>query len=185
MSKAIFTDITNTVLTNKSVAEIISRRLAIEAKIKNVPLENVESLEREYSKGTFKRVYKVPDMEYVVQVFKDISDGTLENKIKKGVCCLKTKHAPNTCQKFWPNIKGLRFCSPSSNHRGAKSNLIRDGMKGVKTLHDAWFTHRDLSEVNMMVNITSEYLPAGSENPELVVIDFGGLEFINRDDVLA
>jgi hypothetical protein len=66
-----------------------------------------------------------------------------------------------------------------------KYMLIHDMIKGIKALHDAGFAHRDLSEVNMMVNSTTEILSDGSPKPELVVIDFGKAEFINRDDVLA
>jgi hypothetical protein len=57
-----------------------------------VPIESIESLGKPIqvdAEGFFKRVFHVPgDDKYVVQNFKEISQGTLETRIKEAVCCL-------------------------------------------------------------------------------------------------
>ncbi|GBC09646.1 hypothetical protein RclHR1_09000003 [Rhizophagus clarus] len=173
-----------------------------------IPAEKIESLgelvkQKGFSEGTFKRVHHIPGTNYVVQIFKDISDGTFDARIKEVVCYLKTKGTPNTCQirsvytdenndivglsmkRYNQTLKDYVFAPRSQITGEQKYKLILDMVKGIKALHDAGFAHRDLSEVNMMVNVTSEKLADGSKKPELVVIDFGKAEFINHDDVLA
>ncbi|RIA99171.1 kinase-like domain-containing protein [Glomus cerebriforme] len=88
-------------------------------------------------------------------------------------------------ERYSYTLKEYAFNTRSPITGEQKYRLIHDMIKGIKALHDAGFAHRDLSEVNMMVNNTTEMLPDGSIKPELVVIDFGKAEFINRDDVLA
>lgn len=54
----------------------------------------------------------------------------------------------------------------------------------MKTIHDAGLAHRDLSEVNMMVNrIKDQYLEDGSERVYLYLIDFGKAVFCEANDV--
>jgi len=64
----------------------------IEANKVNVPIESLESLGKSIqvdAEGFFKRVFHVPgDDKYVVQNFKEISDDTLETRIREAVCCL-------------------------------------------------------------------------------------------------
>ncbi|GET00601.1 kinase-like domain-containing protein [Rhizophagus clarus] len=144
-----------------------------------IPAEKIESLgelvkQKGFSEGTFKRVHHIPGTNYVVQIFKDISDGTFDARIKE------VKN-----ERYNQTLKDYVFAPRSQITGEQKYKLILDMVKGIKALHDAGFAHRDLSEVNMMVNVTSEKLADGSKKPELVVIDFGKAEFINHDDVLA
>lgn len=66
--------------------------LSVEANRVKVPVESFESLGKPIqvdAEGFFKRVFHVPgDDKYVVQNFKEISEGTLETRIKEAVCCL-------------------------------------------------------------------------------------------------
>jgi serine/threonine protein kinase len=88
-------------------------------------------------------------------------------------------------ERYSFTLKEYAFNTRSPITGEQKFRLIHDMVKGIKSLHDAGFAHRDLSEVNMMVNNTNERLADGSIKPELVVIDFGKAEFINREDVLT
>src|SRR5690242_4448265 len=97
----------------------------------------------------------------------------------------KTKGTPNTCQirsvytdenndivglsmkRYNQTLKDYVFAPRSQITGEQKYKLILDMVKGIKALHDAGFAHCDLSEVNMMVNVTSEKLADGSKKPEL------------------
>lgn len=87
-------------------------------------------------------------------------------------------------EKCNETLKRYAFGTHSRITGEQKYKLILDMVKGIKALHDAGFAHRDLSEVNVMVNDTSEMFADGSEKPELIIIDFGKAKFINYDVLL-
>ncbi|CAG8625381.1 7717_t:CDS:2 [Funneliformis mosseae] len=161
-----------------------------EANRVNVPIESFESLGKSIqvdAEGFFKRVFHVPgDEQYVVQNFKEISNDTLETRIREAVCYdIEDELVGLSMVRYGYTLKEYAFNTRAPLTGEQKFKLIHDMIKGIKALHDAGFAHRDLSEVNMMVNCTTELLSDGNAKPELVIIDFGKAEFINRDDVLA
>lgn len=53
----------------------------------------------------------------------------------------------------------------------------------MRIIHEAGLAHRDLSEVNFMINRTEGKLEDGCENVEVYLIDFGKSVFCNPRDV--
>lgn len=65
-----------------------------------------------------------------------------------------------------------------------KYDVIHQMLICMKTIHEAGLAHRDLSEVNIMVNtIEGQHLEDGSEKVCLYLIDFGKAVFCEADDV--
>nr|CAG8594179.1 11571_t:CDS:10 [Entrophospora candida] len=172
----------------------IWNRLVQEAAVRNIPVIDIISLDKEKvmkAEGCFKSVYHLKNNQNsVLQYFKRINDETLEARFKEVAFCLKIIGASNTGQikaiyknknnqlvgismeKYKCTLKEHLFDSKKKFTGGQKFKIIRDFVNGMKEIHDAGFAHRDLSEVNLMLD----------ENDNLVVIDFGKAEFIGRED---
>ncbi|ORZ17442.1 kinase-like domain-containing protein, partial [Lobosporangium transversale] len=62
--------------------------------------------------------------------------------------------------------------------------LIQEMVSAMCAIHQAGLAHRDLSEVNIMVNEDpNNLLEDGSPRPHVKVIDFGKSVFVDRDEV--
>lgn len=74
-----------------------------------------------------------------------------------------------------------------SHHRLSayqKYDVIYQMLICMKTIHEAGLAHRDLSEVNIMVNtVEGQYLEDGSDKVCLYLIDFGKAVFCKAEDV--
>ncbi|KAF9990233.1 hypothetical protein BGZ75_003125 [Mortierella antarctica] len=65
-----------------------------------------------------------------------------------------------------------------------KLSLVRDMVSAMCDIHKAGLAHRDLSEVNIMVDEdTKERLADQSPRPRVKVIDFGKSVFVDRNEV--
>ncbi|ORX89464.1 kinase-like protein, partial [Basidiobolus meristosporus CBS 931.73] len=65
-----------------------------------------------------------------------------------------------------------------------KYKLIRDMIVAVKVMHENGIAHRDLSEINVMVNVNpGSLLKDNSLRPKAVIIDFGRALFVRAEDV--
>lgn len=90
-----------------------------------------------------------------------------------------------TMQRYEKTLK--QYAHPHSHHRltaHQKMDLVRQMLECMDTIHKAGLAHRDLSEVNFMVNAsTTEKLSDGSAKAHLVLIDFGKSVFTRQDQV--
>lgn len=79
-----------------------------------------------------------------------------------------------------------QYTHAHSHHRLTayqKMDLIIQMLECIETIHKVGLAHRDLSEVNFMVNETNEKLRDGSPRAELFLIDFGKSKFTTAKDV--
>ncbi|KAI8378688.1 kinase-like domain-containing protein [Choanephora cucurbitarum] len=77
-----------------------------------------------------------------------------------------------------------QYTHAHSHHRLTayqKMDLILQMLESIATLHRAGLAHRDLSEVNFMVNQTDYKLRDGSPKASLYLIDFGKSTFTSPD----
>ncbi|KAI9360751.1 hypothetical protein BD770DRAFT_341829 [Pilaira anomala] len=150
------------------------------------------------SEGFFKRVYFFDDI--VVQAFRQM---TMYQRITEVACLMKLRNLPHMAQMkevlFNDNgdVAGLsmeryqitlkQYTHVHSHHRLSayqKYDVIYQMLICMKTIHEAGLAHRDLSEVNIMVNtIEGQTLEDGSEKVCLYLIDFGKAVFCRPDDV--
>jgi serine/threonine protein kinase len=150
------------------------------------------------SEGFFKRVYFLQDT--VVQVFRQM---TMYQRITEVACLMKLRNLPHMAQAreilFNDNgdVAGLsmeryqttlkQYTHVHTHHRLSayqKYDVIYQMLVCMKTIHEAGLAHRDLSEVNIMVNtVEGQYLEDGSEKVCLYLIDFGKAVFCQPEDV--
>ncbi|KAG1469122.1 hypothetical protein G6F56_003443 [Rhizopus delemar] len=150
------------------------------------------------SEGFFKRVYFVQDS--VVQVFRQM---TMYQRITEVACLMKLRNLPHMAQvrevlyNDNGDITGLsleryqitlkQYTHVHSHHRLSayqKYDTIYQMLVCMKTIHEAGLAHRDLSEVNIMVNtVEGQFLEDGSEKVCLYLIDFGKAVFCQPQDV--
>ncbi|CEP07076.1 hypothetical protein [Parasitella parasitica] len=121
------------------------------------------------SEGFFKRVYFFDGI--VVQAFRQM---TMYQRITEVACLM-----------YQTTLK--RYAHVHSHHRLSayqKYDVIYQMLLCMKTIHKAGLAHRDLSEVNIMLNILEgQFLEDGSEKVYLYLIDFGKAVFCEASDV--
>ncbi|KAF7731019.1 Histone acetyltransferase kat2b [Apophysomyces ossiformis] len=149
------------------------------------------------SEGFFKQVYFLDEV--VVQTFRQM---TMYQRITEVACLMKLKNLPHMAQlreilyNENGDIAGLsmeryqttlkQYAHVHSHHRLTayqKYNIIYQMLVCMKTIHNAGLAHRDLSEVNMMVNKIDGQLEDGSSKICLYLIDFGKAVFCEAQDV--
>ncbi|KAK4509586.1 uncharacterized protein ATC70_007939 [Mucor velutinosus] len=150
------------------------------------------------SEGFFKRVYFFDNI--VVQAFRQM---TMYQRITEVACLMKLRNLPHMAQMreilFNDNgdVAGLsmeryqttlkRYAHVHSHHRLSayqKYDVIYQMLLCMKTIHKAGLAHRDLSEVNIMLNtLEGQFLEDGSEKVYLYLIDFGKAVFCESTDV--
>ncbi|CEG79110.1 Putative Serine/threonine protein kinase [Rhizopus microsporus] len=150
------------------------------------------------SEGFFKRVYFFQDT--VVQAFRQM---TMYQRITEVACLMKLRNLPHMAQvrevlyndngdvaglsmeRYHTTLK--QYTHVHSHHRLSayqKYDVIYQMLVCMKTIHEAGLAHRDLSEVNIMVNpVDGQYLEDGSEKVCLYLIDFGKAVFCQPQDV--
>lgn len=87
-------------------------------------------------------------------------------------------------QRYQKTLK--QYTHAHSHHRltaHQKMDLVIQMLECMETIHKVGLAHRDLSEVNFMVNETTEKLRDGSPRAELFLIDFGKSVFTRPEDV--
>ncbi|OBZ90449.1 hypothetical protein A0J61_01502, partial [Choanephora cucurbitarum] len=166
--------------------------------IKNITAHGHINWNSPNSEGFFKRVYFFDNI--VVQAFRQM---TMYQRITEVACLMKLKNLPHMAQMrdvlFNDNgdVAGLtmeryqttlkQYAHVHSHHRLSayqKYDVIHQMLICMKTIHEAGLAHRDLSEVNIMVNtIEGQFLEDGSEKVYLYLIDFGKAVFCEAKDV--
>ncbi|KAJ2962094.1 hypothetical protein NQZ79_g2819 [Umbelopsis isabellina] len=161
--------------------------------------ENVSTFPN--AEGYFKQVYYVSnDPTVVVQTFRHM---TMYQRITELVCLLKLRNLRHIGQmvevlkedegeviglsmtRYQQTLK--KYCHVHSHHRLSahqKYHVIWQMLLSMKAIHEVGLAHRDLSEVNIMVNeVEDEVLEDGTLRPELFLIDFGKAIFCEPEDV--
>ncbi|RUS26004.1 kinase-like domain-containing protein [Jimgerdemannia flammicorona] len=185
--------------------KIVLRKLKEECNLHQVPLRRITSYTENLTtfpaaEGFFKQVYHVQnDDSVVVQTFREM---TLLQRVTEVVCLLKLRGIPNIGQitemledetgdmiglsmvRYQQTLK--QYTHSHSHHRitaHQKYHLIHEMLRALQGIHECGLAHRDLSEVNMMVNESDELLEDGSRMPLLYMIDFGKATFCASEDV--
>ncbi|KAG2232705.1 hypothetical protein BDF21DRAFT_365918 [Thamnidium elegans] len=183
----------------------IWQKLRDYAKEKDVPVVNINQYTDKTStypnaEGFFKYVYFLrEDKQKVLQTFRRM---TISQRTTEIASLLALKGLPHmgqiteVLQEEHGEIIGLsmqryektlkQYTHAHSHHRltaHQKMDLIIQMLQCIETIHNVGLAHRDLSEVNFMVNETNEKLRDGSPRAELFLIDFGKSKFTNASDV--
>ncbi|KAI9483618.1 MAG: hypothetical protein EXX96DRAFT_536935 [Benjaminiella poitrasii] len=155
---------------------------------------NVSTSSLPNAEGFFKHVFFLShDKRKVVQTFRHM---TITQRTTEIVGLLALKGLPHmgqiteVLQESHGEIIGLcmeryektlkQYTHAHSHHRLTayqKMDLIIQMLQSLETIHGIGLAHRDLSEVNFMVNETNEKLRDGSPKAELFLIDFGKSTF--------
>ncbi|KAI9265928.1 hypothetical protein BY458DRAFT_217232 [Sporodiniella umbellata] len=170
----------------------------------HVPVKQIESYcfdikASPNAEGYFKQVYFLQDSkDKVVQTFRRM---TTAQRVTEIASLLKLKNMPHigqivevieeqgeiiglSMQRYQKTLK--QYAHPHSHHRLTayqKMNVVVQLLECMKAIHDHGLAHRDLSEVNFMVNETDDRLPDGSRKAEVYLIDFGKSNFVFPEDV--
>ncbi|CDH54470.1 hypothetical protein RO3G_03479 [Lichtheimia corymbifera JMRC:FSU:9682] len=172
---------------------------------KNVPVVHVNKYLSNTStfpnaEGFFKHVYHVHnDSNVVVQTFRRM---TITQRATELVSLLMVHGHDNmgqiveVLQEDGGEIIGLamrryqktlkQYAHKHSHHRltaHQKMDVIRQMLRCIATIHSLGIAHRDLAEVNFMVDETAEKLPDDSPRSHVYLIDFGKAIFVRPEDL--
>ncbi|KAF9108393.1 hypothetical protein BGX29_000646 [Mortierella sp. GBA35] len=153
--------------------------------------------------GLFKRIYHVRGQPgVVVQNFKEMDAESFDQRVREVACLLKLRGLPGVGQiqsvidneddhlvglsmtKYVYTLK--QYATNARRHPTPcqKLCLIREMVSAMCAIHRAGLAHRDLSEVNIMVDEDPrEVLDDQSPRPHIKVIDFGKSVFVNAGEV--
>ncbi|KAF7721254.1 hypothetical protein EC973_004999 [Apophysomyces ossiformis] len=184
------------------------KKLLTLCEAKNVKLERVQKYMENTSafpnaEGYFKHVYFVHgDNSVVVQTFRRM---TISQRTTELVSLLTLRDLPRmgqiveVLQEESGEIVGLtmtryektlkQYTHVHSHHRLSayqKMDLIQQMLRCMQTIHQVGIAHRDLSEVNFMVNERKDTLfEDGTFGAEVHLIDFGKAVFTRPEDMMA
>ncbi|KAG0255838.1 Receptor-interacting serine/threonine-protein kinase 1 [Linnemannia exigua] len=151
--------------------------------------------------GLFKRIYHVRGQPaLVVQNFKEMDAESFDQRVREVACLLKLRgfHGVGQIQSVIDNeddhLVGLsmtnytlkQYATNARRHPTPcqKLCLIKEMISAMCAIHRAGLAHRDLSEVNIMVDEDpQELLEDQSPRPHIKVIDFGKSVFVNPGEV--
>ncbi|KAF9965706.1 hypothetical protein BGZ70_004286, partial [Mortierella alpina] len=177
------------------------------ARDKSVPYirwDDIEpSLTVDSAHGLFKRIYHVEgDEGLVIQNFKEMDTESFEQRVREVACLLKLRGLEGVGQiqsvidddknqlvglsmtKYDHTLKD--FATNARRHPSPcqKLSLVRDMVAAVSAIHGAGLAHRDLSEVNIMVDEDPvQRLDDNTPRPWVRIIDFGKSVFVEREEV--
>ncbi|KAG0300035.1 hypothetical protein BGZ98_009545 [Dissophora globulifera] len=181
--------------------------LKVAAKEKNVPYARWSDIEPtltvDTAHGLFKRIYHVRGQEdLVVQNFKEMDAESFDQRVREVACLLKLRglEGVGQIQSIIDNeddhLVGLsmtkypftlkQYATNARRHPTPcqKLCLVRDMVTAMCAIHGAGLAHRDLSEVNIMVDEDpNDLLEDQSPRPFVKVIDFGKSVFVERGQV--
>ncbi|KAI8097823.1 uncharacterized protein B0P05DRAFT_522223 [Gilbertella persicaria] len=171
---------------------------------KGVPVVNIDQYNINTSsipnaEGFFKHVFFLNnDSQKVIQTFKRM---TITQRTTEIAGLLALKNLPHmgqiteVLQESHGEIIGLcmqryqktlkQYTHAHSHHRLTayqKMDLVIQMLECIETIHSIGLAHRDLSEVNFMVNETNTKLRDGSPKAELFLIDYGKSAFTRAED---
>ncbi|KAG0054435.1 hypothetical protein BGZ83_011229 [Gryganskiella cystojenkinii] len=154
--------------------------------------------------GLFKRIYHVEgDEGLVIQNFKEMDAESFEQRVREVACLLKLRGLEGVGQiqsvidDEKDQLVGLSMTKYAYTLKAYATNatrraptphqklvLVRDMVAAISTIHAAGLAHRDLSEVNIMIDEDPQNkLADGSPKPLVRVIDFGKSVFVAREEV--
>ncbi|KAF9572479.1 hypothetical protein EC968_009865 [Mortierella alpina] len=161
------------------------------------------SLTVDSAHGLFKRIYHVEgDDGLVIQNFKEMDTESFEQRVREVACLLKLRGLEGVGQiqsvidddknqlvglsmtKYEHTLKD--FATNARRHPSPcqKLSLVRDMVAAVSAIHSAGLAHRDLSEVNIMVDEDPvQRLDDNTPRPWVRIIDFGKSVFVEREEV--
>ncbi|KAG0020396.1 hypothetical protein BGZ80_004247 [Entomortierella chlamydospora] len=151
------------------------RDLKAVSREKNVPYISWSSIEPtltvDSAHGLFKRIYHVQGNDgLVVQNFKEMDAESFEQRVREVVCLLKLRGSEGIGQiqaiiddekdhlvglsmtKYAYTLKAYATSARRHPSPRQKLSLVRDMVSAISAIHRAGLAHRDLSEVNIMVD---------------------------------
>ncbi|KAI8987025.1 hypothetical protein BDB01DRAFT_784314 [Pilobolus umbonatus] len=153
------------------------------------------------AEGYFKHIFFVrDDSQSVVQIFRRM---TAAQRMSEIASLLYLKGKPHigeikeivqdengeiigmTMQRYQKTLK--QYAHAHSHHRLTsyqKMDIITQMLTCIDIIHKFEIAHRDLSEVNFMVNETNERFPDGTRRGEVFLIDFGKAVFTKKNDYM-
>ncbi|ORZ17535.1 kinase-like domain-containing protein [Lobosporangium transversale] len=184
------------------------RDLKVVSQEKDVPYVSWNSIEPsltvDSAHGLFKRIYHVQgDDSLVVQNFKEMDAESFEQRVREVACLLKLRGLEGVGQiqsiiddereqlvglsmtKYAYTLK--TYATSARNPPSAEQKLcvIRDMVAALASIHSAGLAHRDLSEVNIMIDEDPvAKLADETPRPLVRVIDFGKSVFVEREEVI-
>ncbi|KAG0237521.1 Receptor-interacting serine/threonine-protein kinase 1 [Actinomortierella wolfii] len=187
--------------------EQLLRDLKTAAQAKGVPYISWNSIEPtltiDSAHGLFKRIYHVRGQDgLVVQNFKEMDSESFEQRVREVACLLKLRDLEGVGQiqaviddeddqlvglsmtKYAYTLKAYATNPRRHPSPAQKLSLIRDMVSAMCSIHGAGLAHRDLSEVNIMVDEDpNERLADNTPRPKVRVIDFGKSVFVQEEEV--
>ncbi|KAF9363465.1 Receptor-interacting serine/threonine-protein kinase 1 [Mortierella sp. NVP85] len=183
------------------------RDLKLSAEEKGVPYINwdtiVPTLTMDSAQGLFKRIYHVQgDSSLVIQNFKEMDKESFEQRVREVACLLKLRGLEGVGQiqsviddgkdrlvglsmtKYAHTLKAYATNARRHPSPCQKISLIRDMVMALSDIHESGLAHRDLSEVNIMIDEDfTNKLEDNTPRPLVRVIDFGKSVFVKPEEV--
>ncbi|KAF9155833.1 hypothetical protein BG015_008410 [Linnemannia schmuckeri] len=187
--------------------EQMLRDIKITAREKQVPYTSWSAIEptliADSAQGLFKRIYHVQGEEgLVIQNFKEMDAESFEQRVREVACLLKLRGLEGVGQiqsiiddnddhlvglsmtKYAYTLKAYATNARRHPSPCQKLSLIRDMVAALSSIHGAGLAHRDLSEVNIMVDEDPLLkLEDNTPRPWVRVIDFGKSVFVEPEEV--
>ncbi|KAF9141025.1 Testis-specific serine/threonine-protein kinase 4 [Mortierella sp. GBA39] len=187
--------------------EQMLRDIKVTAREKQVPYTSWKAIEptliADSAQGLFKRIYHVQGEEgLVIQNFKEMDTESFEQRVREVACLLKLRGLEGVGQiqsiiddnedhlvglsmtKYAYTLKAYATNARRHPSPCQKLSLIRDMVAALSSIHGAGLAHRDLSEVNIMVDEDPLLkLEDNTPRPWVRVIDFGKSVFVEPEEV--
>ncbi|KAF9901013.1 hypothetical protein EC991_006603 [Linnemannia zychae] len=187
--------------------EQMLRDIKATAQEKHVPYTSWSAIEPTLiavnAQGLFKRIYHVKGVEgLVVQNFKEMDPESFEQRVREVACLLKLRGLEGVGQiqsiiddnedhlvglsmtKYAYTLKAYATNARRHPSPCQKLSLIRDMVSALSSIHGAGLAHRDLSEVNIMIDEDPFLkLEDNTPRPWVRVIDFGKSVFVEPEEV--
>ncbi|CAO3565508.1 unnamed protein product [Mortierella alpina] len=181
--------------------------LKVAAKKQNVPYTRWSDIEPtltvDTAHGLFKRIFHVRGQGgLVIQNFKEMDAESFGQRVREVACLLRLRglegvgQIQSVIENDEDHLVGLSMTKYAYTLKQYATNarrhptpcqklcLVRDMVSAMCDIHKAGLAHRDLSEVNIMVDEdTKERLADQSPRPRVKVIDFGKSVFVDRQEV--
>ncbi|KAF9949695.1 Receptor-interacting serine/threonine-protein kinase 1 [Mortierella alpina] len=181
--------------------------LKVAAKKQNVPYTRWRDIEPtltvDTAHGLFKRIFHVRGQGgLVIQNFKEMDAESFGQRVREVACLLRLRglegvgQIQSVIENDEDHLVGLSMTKYAYTLKQYATNarrhptpcqklcLVRDMVSAMCDIHKAGLAHRDLSEVNIMVDEdTKERLADQSPRPRVKVIDFGKSVFVDRQEV--
>ncbi|KAF9585489.1 hypothetical protein BGW38_002148 [Lunasporangiospora selenospora] len=212
-SRAISISSTASIHSGSSMPRVLTQRekemlweLKLAAQRHYVPYTDWNTIEPtlivDTAQGLFKRIYHIEGQnELVVQSFKEMDSESFEQRVREVACLLKLRGLEGVGQiqsviddendqlvglsmtKYEYTLKAYATNARRHPSPSQKLSIVCDMIDAICDIHNAGLAHRDLSEVNIMVDEDSRMLlEDNTPRPRVRVIDFGKSVFLEREE---